>query len=147
MQRTAFRLLLGHLPLWDPDCPDMCVLRPIQALEVPDLLLDLYYLAFPNDRRLVKSIAYFVYIIGTLQTAFALRDFYTLFCTPATNNLNEDVDLRTFGFMWLTIPVSSALGTWVSHYVFPVFFLIFVQLRLLHNCFMHIASISSLEAR
>ncbi|KAF9448374.1 hypothetical protein P691DRAFT_669516, partial [Macrolepiota fuliginosa MF-IS2] len=65
---------------------------------------DLYYLAFPKDRWQVKLIVYFVYVVGTIQTAFALQDFYALFCTPT---LRED--LHVFGFTWFTIPVSGAL--------------------------------------
>jgi len=71
----------------------------------------LYYLAFPQDRRTTKSIVYFVYIVGTLQTALALRDFYTLFCTLQGNTYLESstLDIRRFGFMWFTIPVGDAL--------------------------------------
>jgi hypothetical protein len=81
---------------------------------------DIYYLSFPNDRRMTKATVAFVYAVGTLQTAFALRDFYTLFCIPDNN---EDPtafykiwdDLRPFGFMWITIPLSGASGTLLFH--------------------------------
>ncbi|KAF5364187.1 hypothetical protein D9756_000921 [Leucocoprinus leucothites] len=78
----------------------------------------LYHLAFPKDKRLTKIAVYLVYTIGSIQTAFALRDFHELFCIPGAlayvepNLLSDDTDdsdLHTFGFMWLTIPVSSAL--------------------------------------
>jgi len=75
----------------------------------------LYYLAFPQDRNSTKSVVYFIYIIGTLQTALALRDFYTLFCTLQGNQFLESslpdlvFDIRRFGFMWFTIPVGDAL--------------------------------------
>ncbi|KAF9446770.1 hypothetical protein P691DRAFT_672871, partial [Macrolepiota fuliginosa MF-IS2] len=71
----------------------------------------LYYLAFPKDKWQIKSIVYFVYIVGTMQTAFALRDFYTLFCTEAGDGVlsSGPFSPHRFGFMWFTIPVSSAL--------------------------------------
>ncbi|KAF9443634.1 hypothetical protein P691DRAFT_737615 [Macrolepiota fuliginosa MF-IS2] len=68
----------------------------------------IYYLAFPKDRWQVKLIVYFVYIVGIMQTAFALRDFYTLFCT-SSGDLLWNINPRIFGFMWFTIPVSDAL--------------------------------------
>lgn len=73
---------------------------------------DLYYLAFPNDGRWTKAIVYFAYIIGTIQTGFALRDFYVLFCTSEVKLLMEpwNFDTHRFGFMWFTIPVGGALG-------------------------------------
>ncbi|KAF9443633.1 hypothetical protein P691DRAFT_808695 [Macrolepiota fuliginosa MF-IS2] len=43
-----------------------------------------------------------------MQTAFALRDFYTLFCT-SFGNLSWNINPRRFGFMWFTIPVSDTL--------------------------------------
>jgi len=73
----------------------------------------LYYLAFPQDKRTTKAIVYFVYIIGTLQTAFALHDFYSLFCTLRGNSFLEPPAQSTiygFGFMWFTIPVGGALA-------------------------------------
>ncbi|KAF9448369.1 hypothetical protein P691DRAFT_704986 [Macrolepiota fuliginosa MF-IS2] len=80
----------------------------------------LYYLAFPKDRWQVKLIVYFLYIVGTLQTAFALRDFYALFCTSAGSNelelvlLTESNALQEFGFIWFTVPVCSTLAAAVS---------------------------------
>ncbi|KAF5363562.1 hypothetical protein D9756_000956 [Leucocoprinus leucothites] len=72
----------------------------------------LYHLAFPNNGILTKMAVYLVYIIGSIQTIFALRDFYELFCFPGRLVQAKPIllsDLHAFGFMWLTIPVSSAL--------------------------------------
>ncbi|KXN92863.1 hypothetical protein AN958_07060 [Leucoagaricus sp. SymC.cos] len=79
---------------------------------------NLYYLAFPHDKRLTKVVVYFVYIIGTLQSAFTLRDFYTLFCTVDGNQWLEDKDVHRFGFMWLTIPVCGSLITTVVQFLY-----------------------------
>lgn len=73
---------------------------------------DLYSLAFPRDRRMTKSIVYFVFVVGTLQTALALHDFYKLFSTPQGNRELESLSfsIYEFGFMWFTIPVGGTLG-------------------------------------
>jgi hypothetical protein len=88
---------------------------------------DIYYISFPNDRHMMKATVAFVYAVGTLQTAFALRDFYTLFCIP--NSLQDlgfpdALSLRGFGFMWITIPLSGASGTLFFIYTLPLFALI-----------------------
>ncbi|KAF5363565.1 hypothetical protein D9756_000955 [Leucocoprinus leucothites] len=70
----------------------------------------LYHLAFPNDKKLTKAAVYLVYTIGSIQTAFALRDFSEMFCFPGGLVQTAPDDMHTFGFMWLTIPVSSALA-------------------------------------
>jgi hypothetical protein len=62
---------------------------------------------------MTKATVAFVYAIGTLQTAFALHDFYTLFCTPDSHQdpaPSYALSLRGFGFMWITIPLSGASG-------------------------------------
>lgn len=61
---------------------------------------------------MTKSIVCFVYIVGTLQMAFALHDFYTLFCTPQGRRELESpfFNIHTFGFMSFTIPAGGALG-------------------------------------
>ncbi|KAF9442446.1 hypothetical protein P691DRAFT_779402 [Macrolepiota fuliginosa MF-IS2] len=88
----------------------------------------LYYLAFPKDKWQVKSIVYFVYIVGAMQTAFALRDFYTLFCIEDTERvlLSTAFGPHRFGFMWFTVPVSSALVAVVAqlfyaHRIYTIF--------------------------
>ncbi|KAF5363610.1 hypothetical protein D9756_000920 [Leucocoprinus leucothites] len=71
----------------------------------------LYYLAFPHDKRLTKAVVYFVYIAGMLQSAVALYDFYTLFCTADGNQWLEGKDVHRFGLMWLVLPVCGSLIT------------------------------------
>jgi hypothetical protein len=70
---------------------------------------------------MTKATVGFVYFVGTLQTGFALRDFYTLFGILEINDGLPSYDetswnnLRAFGFMWITIPLSGASGTLVFH--------------------------------
>lgn len=108
----AFWVLSGYLPLRDHNCPDLLVpySHACNRRRATDIALDLYYLAFPEDRRLTKSVVYFVFIVGTVQIALSLRDFYMLFCTITGNNWLVDLDVHNFGFMWLTIPLSASAG-------------------------------------
>jgi hypothetical protein len=85
---------------------------------------DIYYLSFPNDRRVTKATVIFVYGVGTIQTAFALRDFHTLFCIPwpqpDPSPFAKTWTWRGFGYMWLTIPLSGASGALVFHLHMPL---------------------------
>jgi hypothetical protein len=69
---------------------------------------------------MMKATVAFVYVVGTLQTAFALHDFYSLFCIPkdykpSTMFFDTWGYLHRFGFMWITIPLSGASGALVFH--------------------------------
>jgi hypothetical protein len=62
----------------------------------------------------------FIYAVGSLQTAFALHDFYSIFCLPGNREfadlfLGAQEELRRFGFMWITIPLSGASGALLFH--------------------------------
>jgi hypothetical protein len=68
---------------------------------------------------MTKATVVFVYFVGTLQTGFALRDFYTLFCIHDPHEdpgfFDKTWNLRSFGFMWITIPLSGASGARVFY--------------------------------
>ncbi|KAJ3559657.1 hypothetical protein NP233_g11209 [Leucocoprinus birnbaumii] len=79
---------------------------------------DLYYLAFPHDKRITKVVVYFVYIVGMVQSGVALHDFYTLFCTADGNQWLEGKDVHRFGVMWLALPVCGSLMTVVVQFLY-----------------------------
>lgn len=79
-----------------------------------DIAVDLYYIAFPNDRKVTKAIVGFVYSVGTIQTLVALHDFYKSFCVIDSSAVLFD-DAVFNSFMWLTIPLSSTLGMHIYH--------------------------------
>lgn len=68
----------------------------------------LYYLAFPSDKKITKAVVYFVYAMGSIQTAFAMRDFAVLFATPLGDIFTAG-NMYIFGFTWFTVPISSSL--------------------------------------
>ncbi|KAF7776789.1 hypothetical protein Agabi119p4_5182 [Agaricus bisporus var. burnettii] len=66
----------------------------------------LYYIAFPNDKKITKAIVAFVYSIDTAQTFLALYDFYQSFCVNKYSFiLNQDNTTH----LWLTIPFTGTL--------------------------------------
>lgn len=52
---------------------------------------------------------YFVYAMGSIQTALAMRDFAVLFATPL-GDIFIAGNMYKFGFTWFTVPISSSLG-------------------------------------
>ncbi|EKM75701.1 hypothetical protein AGABI1DRAFT_131939 [Agaricus bisporus var. burnettii JB137-S8] len=64
----------------------------------------LYYIAFPNDKKITKGIVAFVFTIDTAQTTLALYDFYQPFRVNG-DHLIQDYTTH----QWLTIPLSSTL--------------------------------------
>lgn len=45
------------------------------------LYIDLYYMSFPKDRTLIKTVVYVTYIIEVLQTALATREAFRILGT------------------------------------------------------------------
>lgn len=77
-----------------------------------------YYLAFPHDKRVIKTVVYFVFIVGTLQSAVILHDFYILYCTLDGSRWLDGKDIHRFGFMWLVLPVCESLITTAVHMLY-----------------------------
>src|SRR5690349_20726057 len=63
---------------------------------------------------MTKAIVAFIYTVGTIQTVFALHDFYTIFVLPDPRDHFTFYDttwsLRSYEFFWITIPLSGASG-------------------------------------
>lgn len=67
---------------------------------------DVYYLAFPNDRRWPKAIVLGVFVIEVLQTVLATRDAFRNFAT-GWGNIE---DLEEVGWLWFSVPVLGAIS-------------------------------------
>lgn len=73
----------------------------------------MYYLAFPGDHAVLQCLVYGVYLVGTVQTGFAMHDFYLLYSTrygylrlgPPDNGTNWDSGV----FFIVTIPICGSL--------------------------------------
>ncbi len=69
-------------------------------------LIDLYYLAFPNDRRFTKYLVYGIYVIESVQMMLIAHDMFARFGYSF-----GDIDALTkTDFNWLTVPIMSAVG-------------------------------------
>ncbi|KAF8639118.1 hypothetical protein AX17_001733 [Amanita inopinata Kibby_2008] len=66
---------------------------------------DTYYMAFPNDRLVVKSLVYGVFLLGIVQTVFAAHDMFKVFAT----GYGMIGTLDDIHFLWLTIPVLGGI--------------------------------------
>ncbi len=68
--------------------------------------LDLYYLAFPNDRQFTKYLVYGIYIVEFVQTMLVAHDAFAMFGYGF-----GDMDaLNRLNFSWLTVPVMGTVG-------------------------------------
>lgn len=66
----------------------------------------MYYMAFPNDRRLSKSIVAFTFIVELLQTVLATRDAFRNFGT----GWGDMRDLDEVGWLWFSVPVLGSVS-------------------------------------
>lgn len=66
----------------------------------------MYYLAFPNDRRLQKGIVAFTYTIELLQTVLSTRDAFRNFGTGWGNM----IELDAVGWLWFSVPVLGSIS-------------------------------------
>ena len=79
-------------------------------------MLDLYYLAFPKDKKFTKYLVYGIYIVELVQTMFVTHDAFAIFGYGF-----GDIDALTgMHFDWLTIPLMSAVGTCNTVYSFSI---------------------------
>ncbi|KAI0085581.1 hypothetical protein BDY19DRAFT_442111 [Irpex rosettiformis] len=65
----------------------------------------IYYISFPNDKRLPKIIVSSCYILELLQTVLSTRDAFRNFGTGWGNM--EDLD--TVGWLWFSVPVLGSI--------------------------------------
>ena len=70
-------------------------------------LLDLYYLAFPNNRRFIKYLVYGTYIVEFVQTILLTHDAFAMF-GYGFGDLDALTDVQ---FCWfIAIPIMSAVS-------------------------------------
>ncbi len=83
--------------------------------------LDLYYLAFPNDRRSLKHLVYGIYVIEFVQTMLVAHDTFAMYGYGF-----GDIDALTrMNFLWITVPIMSAVGAHSICYPFSLTYLEF----------------------
>ncbi len=69
-------------------------------------LVDIYYLAFPHDRWIPKTIVAVAYTLEFLQTILATRDAFRNFGT----GWGDMDDLDKVGWLWFSVPVMSSIS-------------------------------------
>ncbi|KAK0480979.1 hypothetical protein EDD18DRAFT_1363582 [Armillaria luteobubalina] len=83
--------------------------------------LYLYYLAFPNDRRLLRNLIYGIYIIESVQTILVAHDAFTMF----GYDFGDIHALTRMNSFWFTVPIMSAVAAGVGQvfYAYRIFVL------------------------
>ncbi len=72
---------------------------------------DLYYIAFPNDRRFVKLIVFTQFLLENAQTIM-LAQYDTQLFSIAYSNPNELNDIRT---LWITVGLFTGMSMYNLH--------------------------------
>ncbi|KAF9467588.1 hypothetical protein BDZ94DRAFT_1248484 [Collybia nuda] len=73
-----------------------------------------YYIAFPNDRTILKIIVYATLLFETLQTLILTRDAFDTFVT----HLGDIDAIDNVRLTWLAVPVSGGLVAFIGHMFF-----------------------------
>ncbi|KAK0194328.1 hypothetical protein F5146DRAFT_1221791 [Armillaria mellea] len=83
--------------------------------------LYLYYLAFPNDRRLLKYLVYGIYVIEFVQTMVVAHDTFQIF----GYGFGDIKALTSMYYEWLAVPIMSAVAAGVGQvfYAYRIFLL------------------------
>lgn len=68
--------------------------------------LDVYYLAFPKDRTVIKSLVYGVYVIQTVQTILVTHDAFNGYA----KGYGRATVLNSAQLEWLAVPIFSGIG-------------------------------------
>ncbi|KAJ3929057.1 MAG: hypothetical protein NXY57DRAFT_900811, partial [Lentinula lateritia] len=66
----------------------------------------LYYLAFPSDRTIIKSVVYGIFLIEIFQTILVTHDAFAIF----GYGFGSFESLTKMYFDWFTVPVMSGIG-------------------------------------
>lgn len=68
-----------------------------------------YYMTFPHDAQINKTIAFAVFSLETLQTALLTHDMYLSFVL----NFGNEEFLELIGLMWLAVPILCGIGEYL----------------------------------
>ncbi|PBK87015.1 hypothetical protein ARMGADRAFT_972548 [Armillaria gallica] len=104
--------------------------------------LYLYYLAFPNDRRITKYLVYGLYVIEIVQTILIAHDSFALF----GYGFGDLEALARLNFGWLTVPIMSGIVACVGQVFYAYRIFILSKSRTIPIFIFCILSISSVAA-
>ncbi|KAK0196023.1 hypothetical protein F5146DRAFT_951768 [Armillaria mellea] len=98
IERVSGPLIVGYLVHWG-------------LFGTLSVQLYLYYLAFPEDRKVTKYLVYGIYLVEFVQTMLVTHDAFTMF----GYGFGDIEALTRIHFGWLTIPIMSAVAASVGH--------------------------------
>ena len=76
-------------------------------------LLDLYYQAFPKDRKSTKHLVYGLYVVELIQTILVTYDAFAIF----GYGFGDLEALTKIHFNWLVVPIMGGIGTYYVQYI------------------------------
>ncbi len=108
---SAVWVLVQLGTLWCPVLPSLSVLKHfLWGFAVfSNYILDVYHLAFPNDRRLTKCLVYGIYLIETTQTILITHDAFNDYA-KGFGSLDA---LNAQGLKPIAVPIFTGLGGFV----------------------------------
>lgn len=69
-------------------------------------LSDFYHVTFPQDRKVVKSMVYVIYVFELVQTVIITRDAFITFA----QGFGDDSQLSSSHMEWFATPILSGIG-------------------------------------
>jgi hypothetical protein len=74
-----------------------------------NVLSDVYYNSFPNDRIILKIAVVWVYLVGVTQTGLVLLDFHATFMELLISHRSPEIAALPDHF-WLSITALTGAG-------------------------------------
>lgn len=68
--------------------------------------LDIYYLSFPNDSRIIKSLVYGLFFVDCVQTALTTHNAWHFL----SKGWGDIAVLSDPGWSWIAVPLLSGIG-------------------------------------
>ncbi len=87
-------------------CPNMYVVPWDKFYTNLNSLQDFYYMAFPNDRLILKLVVFLELMLETVQTVAVTHDVFVFFTT-------DPLVINQIGSSWYSIPLLTGLSAWV----------------------------------
>lgn len=106
---TAVRTLLQLGLVRRPHCSNMYVALQLWWVVIAAYrhsCVDVYYMAFPKDKRISKTIVAVTYGLELLQTVLSTRDAFRNF----GSGWGDMRDLDEVGWLWFSVPVLGSVG-------------------------------------
>ncbi|TFK49008.1 hypothetical protein OE88DRAFT_1646604 [Heliocybe sulcata] len=70
----------------------------------------IYYLAFPNDRWIVKSVVFGSFIVELIQSIMIIKDAFRVMAS----GWGDPAQITVVGLLWFSVPFISVFSSWIA---------------------------------